>query len=147
MAYCGPSDLVMVGWSANAQGQLTVAQITQACANASDVADGYFRARYGVGSCPLQAWDSSITLAVAKIAVWYLICIRGFNPNATADANFRTQYEDAIAFLNAVQRQQAHPNVTPQGSLTTNPGAQQPQLISSSVVDLSLGRRAPNRGW
>lgn len=146
MAYCGPSDLVTVGWTANAQGQLTAAQINGACQNASDFADGFFRARYGVGSCPLQMWDSSITLAVAKVAVWYLICIRGFNPNASADQNFRTQYNDAVAFFNSVQRQQAHPLVTPQGS-NTNPGAQQPQLISASVVDVSSGRTAPNRGW
>lgn len=146
MAYCAPADLVLVGWSANTQGQLNVAQITQACQNASDYADGFFRARYGVGSCPLLAWDSSITLAVAKVAVWYLICIRGFNPNANADQNFRTQYDDAEKFFNNVQRQQAHPLVTPAGS-SANEGAQQPRLISTSVVDVSSGRRASNRGW
>jgi phage gp36-like protein len=146
MAYCGPADLVLVGWSSNAQGQLTVAQINAACQNASDYADGFFRARYGVGSCPLLAWDSSITLAVAKIAVWYLVCVRGFNPNGQADQNFRTQYEDADLFFNKVQRQQAHPQVTPAGS-SANAGAQQPQLLSASVVDVSSGRKAPNRGW
>lgn len=145
MAYAAQSDLAMVGWNANVQGQLTTAQVNAALQNASDFADGFFRARYGTGSCPLLTWDSSVTEAVAKIAAYRLINIRGYNPNNASDANFRLQFNDAVDWLGKVQRQQAHPKVTP--ATTTGNGAVQPLVLSNSVVNLSNGARGTNRGW
>lgn len=146
MPYASQADLTNVGFNQNVQGALTPTQIAQALQDASDLADAAFTARYGAGSTPLLAWDTTITKAVAQIAAYYLLCIRGYNPNSAADQNFRTNYEDAIAYLGKVQRQQAHPRVTPAGS-SANPGAIQPLLISSSVVNLSTGARGSNRGF
>lgn len=151
MAYAQPSDLTAVGWNANVQGNLTNAQVLAQLQNASDYADNFFRGRYGAGSCPLLpnqpsgTYDTALVQAVCKIAAYWLICIRGFNPNNGGDANFRMQFGDATAWLDKVQRQQAHPNVTP--ATTTGNGAVQPQVISSSVSNLSNGATAPTRGW
>jgi phage gp36-like protein len=145
MAYAQQPDLITVGFNANVQGTLTLGQINAALQNASDFADGFFRARYGAGSCPVLAWDSSVIEAVAKIAAYRLIVIRGYNPNNSGDVNFRLQFDDAVRWLGMVQRQQAHPNVTP--ATTSGNGAVQPQVISKSVVNVSNGGTAPNRGW
>jgi hypothetical protein len=146
MAYASQADLLTVGMPAQALGQLSPAQIGGALQNASDKLDEGFRGRYGNGPSPLLlTWDSSITEAVAAIAAYKLMKVRGFDPDSGADSTFRDGYNDAMIFIGNVQRQQAHPVVTVAG--TPLPGAVQPNLISSSVIDLASGRRAPNRGW
>lgn len=147
--YASQSDLAGVGLNPNMMGALAnnTAAINGALQDASDLADSSFQARYGAGSTPLLAWDTTVTKNTAMVAAYYIICMRGFNPNASADQMFRKNYEDAVAFFGRVQRQQAHPRVTPGGSGSANPGAGQPILISSSVVDLNSGATAPNRGY
>lgn len=109
---------------------------------ASEIVDDHIRARY---SLPLIAWGFSITEATCKIAAYNLLSDRGYNPGAGADVNIRDRYVDAMAFLERVQKQQAHPNVTPQPNDT--PDYQQPFVSSFSVIDTATGRTAPNRGW
>jgi hypothetical protein len=70
--------------------------------------------------------------------------IRGLNPASTADQRFKTDYDDAVAWLDKVQRQQAHPLVT----LALNASPQiQPSLTTFSVVATATGCTARNRGW
>jgi len=146
--YAQQSDLLSVGLNPNMLGALANNQavINGALQDASDLADASFTARYGAGSTPLLQWDTTVTKNVAMVAAYYLLCIRGFNPNNAADQNFRKNYEDAVAYFGKVQRQQLTPRVTPAGG-SSNPGAIQPQLLSSSVVDLSTGATAPTRGY
>ena len=125
-------------------GSLTVAQIAAALQNASDRADAAFRARYGAAAVPLVAWDSTITQAVAKMAAYELMVMRGMKPGVADWTLFSTRNTEAIEYLDRVQRQQAHPNVTLAGAATP---PQQPNLTSSSVVDLSRGTTSSNRGW
>jgi phage gp36-like protein len=146
MAYAAESDLVAVGMPPQSLGQLSPDQINAALQNASDKLDEGFRGRYGDGPSPLLlTWDSSITEAVAQIAAYKLIKVRGYDPDSGADSTFRDGYMDAMQFIDRVQRQQAHPVVTVAG--TPLAGAVQPNLISSSVINLANGRRAPQRGW
>ena len=146
MAYASQADLLTVGMPAVALGDLSPAQISAALQNASDKLDEGFRGRYGDGPSPLLlTWDSSITEAVAQIAAYKLVNIRGYDPDSGADSTFRDGYLDAMTFIDRVQRQQAHPVVTVAG--TPLAGAVQPNLVSSSVVNLATGGSAPNRGW
>lgn len=150
MAYATQSDLTNVGLPSAALGNLTNAQITAELQAASDYADSFFRARWGNDSVPLLTWDTTITRVVAQIAALYLLRVRGYDPRSTADQRFQTAHDEAVAWLEKVQRQQAHPKVT---LANENNGPsyasrlQQPNLISTSVVDLSTGARKPNRGW
>jgi len=144
MAYASQTDLTNVGMPALALGTLTTQQINAALDNASTYADGFFRARWGTNAVPLVAWDSAVTEAVAKIAAYRLMAIRGYNPEAGRDSQFRQGYDDAVDWLNKVQRQQAHPLVTLAAGATAR---QEPNLTSSSIVDLSTGASAPTRGW
>lgn len=146
MPYASPMDLQTVGIPPQAFGQLSQAQIAAALQNASDFADSFFRNRWGTAAVPLLAWDSTITKAVAKIAAYYLIVDgRGVNPNSLDWELVRTPYNDAVDYLNKIQRQQATPFVTL--AATGQPGTPQPNLTSSSVVNLATGATRSNRGW
>lgn len=144
MAYASQTDLTNVGLPANALGQLTAAQISAALDAASTKADAFLRARYGTASVPLVAWDSTITEAVACIAAFNLMCVRGMNSNGPDWELFSMRKKDAEAYLDRIQRQQAHPLVTLAGG---NIAPQQPNVTSSSVVNLSSGARGSSRGW
>lgn len=144
MAYASQADLTNIGLPATALGNLTATQQTTALQNASDRADAAFRARYGPTSVPLVFWDSTITQAVAKMAAFELMVVRGMKPGGPDWELFHTRNQEALDYLAQVQRQQAHPNVTLAGNATA---PQQPNLTSSSVVDLSTGATRPNRGW
>jgi phage gp36-like protein len=144
MAYASQADLLQVGFPQAAVGVLSVAQIAAALQSASDYADGFFRARWGAASVPLLTWDSSVTDAVVKIAAFRLLKVRGFNPQSPQDAQFKADHDDAIDWLNKVQRQQAHPLVT-LAAHAAPPVA--PLLITGSVVNLSSGAMSKNRGW
>lgn len=145
MAYATITDLTTVGLAPNALGNTTVAQQNAALQGASDYADSFFRARWGTAGVPFVAWDSQITESVAKIAAYRLMLERGMRPDGADWRIFRQGYDDAVAWLDKVQRQQAHPKVTLAN--VNAPGAVQPQLNSASVVNVATGRRAPNRGW
>jgi phage gp36-like protein len=146
MAYAALSDFFTYGMPSQAQGQITNAQILAALQDASDELDGYFRGRFGDGPSPLLlAWDTQVTKAVCKIAAYNVISVRGYDPTSSSDVSFKTNRDEAIFWCEKVQRQQAHPIVTVAG--TPLAGSVQPNLISSSVVNLATGARAPQRGW
>lgn len=148
MSYATQTDLTNVGLPANAlgigAGALTVSQINAALQNASDRVDSALRARYGNSSVPLLVWDSTITQTVAKLATFELMVVRGLKANGPDYKLFRSRYDDAMDYINQIQRQQAHPLVT----LATGAVAPfQPNLTTSSVVDISSGATSGNRGW
>lgn len=148
MAYATQSDLTDAGIPAAALGTgqtaVTTTQITKALQEASDFADGFFRARYGMTAVPFVAWDSTVTKQIAKIAAYYVMGVRGYFSQGDVNEEIRRGYTDAVEWLNKVQRQQAHPLVTLANSATAR---QEPNLISSSVVNLSSGGSSNNRGW
>lgn len=144
MAYAAQTDLTNVGLPSQAIGSMTSQQLNAILQNASDFADTFFAARWGRNNVPLMTWDTAVTEAVAKIAAYRAMVVRGFRAGSNADANLRTGYEDAVDWLNKVQRQQAHPLVTLANGATA---PQQPNLVSSSVVSITSGQTAPNRGW
>lgn len=141
-SYATLTDLVTYGLPATALANVPTATQTANINDASDVVDTYLRGRY---SLPLIAWGTEITQAVCKIAAYQILSVRGYNPASQADVNIRDRYLDTISWLGQVQRQAAHPNVTPQPNQT--PNYNQPFVISSSVIDVATGATAPNRRW
>lgn len=140
--YATLAELYVYGAPERSLTQLTDAQKLAELASASTLVDTYLRGRY---SLPLVSWDSSITEATCKVATYNLFSIRGYNPASGADVNIRDRYNEALIFLNKVQKQQAHPNVASQNA--NAPEAQQPMVISSSVVNVQTGATAQRRGW
>lgn len=144
--YATLTDLTLYGIAATALGDPTTGPVPTAVRQAaldaaSKVVDSFYRGRYPL---PLLAWDIETTQATCKIAAWELLNIRGYNPASGADVNIRDRYQDAMGWLNRVQRQAAHPNVTPSAAQVQYT---QPMVITSSVVDLATGATARNRGW
>lgn len=142
MGYAQQDDLTSLGMPQTALVNTSPTQVAAQLQAASDFADSFFAARWGRANVPLVAWDSAVTLAVARVAVWYLATVRGIQAGNPDFDIFRLGYTDAETWLNKVQRQQAHPLVTLAGT-----APQQPNLVSSSVVSIMNGRRCPNRGW
>jgi phage gp36-like protein len=145
-AYGSVTDLTTVGLPSTALGQLTTLQKETALETASREVDTYLRGRYLL---PLTAWGSEITKATCVLAAYALMAVRGFNPQSGADVILSDRYNATIKWLTLVQKQQAHPDVTPtQASSATHI---QPTLITSSVVNVATGAAGtasrPNRGW
>lgn len=148
--YATQTDLTNSGFPPSALGNLTSGQINACLQQASDMADSYFRARWGTAAVPLLVWDTSVTNAVVKIAALLVLRTRGYAAQSLADSNFQKGYDEAVQWLRDVQRQQAHPSVTlanESAGPSISSRLQQPSVSSVSVVDLSTGSTAPNRGW
>jgi hypothetical protein len=145
VAYCAGSDILNLALPINTLQPLTQSQILAVCQAASDFADGFFRGRWGYSAVPLLAWDTSVTEAVAKVAAFRLMRLRGINTKSPDWPFYQGIYQEALDWLDKVQRQQAHPNVSLANAAL--PGQQQPKIVTSSVVDLSTGATARNRGW
>lgn len=145
MAYATRIDLVTVGMNAQALGALPQATVDANLQEVGDFSDSFFRARWGTAAVPLVAWDSTVTRVNARICAFHLMTIRGLKPGGGDWDLFRSGYDDAVAWLEKVQRQQAHPKVTLAG--VNLPGSVQPKLNSASVVNVATGRQARNRGW
>lgn len=141
MPYASRTDLTAYGIPANALGGLTTAQQDAALDAASKRVDSYLRGRYGL---PLIAWGVEITQATCVIAAYQLMHTRGYNPASGADVNIENRYHETIAWLEQVQRQAAHPDVTPQPAAPTY---NRPTVISSSAIATGSSRTGKNRGW
>jgi phage gp36-like protein len=141
MSYGTLADLTNVGLPATALTNVPSGTQQASLDAMSSRMDDYFGGRY---SMPLLSWPFSLNYCCAVMAAYDLMVVRGYNPSAGADVNFRDRYEDQIRWLEQVQRQCAHPAVV-QSPSSTNYAA--PQVISSSVVSVVSGCRRPTRGW
>ncbi len=130
-SYATPSDLTQFAVNANALVGFTAGQQQAALDAASVLADSKLRGRYAL---PLVTWDVDLRRAVAVIAAYDMLVARGYNPGDGADDNLRARYDDAMKWLDDVERQNTHPNVTPANGQT--PQYDAPKVITST-----------RRGW
>ena len=141
--YATLADLYTYGAPVRVFGQLDDSVKNAALVSASAKVATFLRARYVL---PLLTWDDSITEATCKIATYDLLSNRGYNPGAGPDENIRNRYNDALFFLEKVQKSQAHPLVT--STISPVPTyVDQPMVLSSSVINLTTGATAQKRGW
>jgi phage gp36-like protein len=130
-SYASVADLTLYAVPSSALAGIPVASQQAALDAQSVFADSKLRARY---SLPLQSWDVDLRRCVAILAAYDLLVVRGFNPDAAGDSNLRMRYEDALKWLDDVERQAAHPNVVP--SADQSPKYDAPKVTTS-----------PLRGW
>ena len=141
MSYGSLTDLTNVGLPATALANISSSIQQAALDDTASTMDSYFAGRYPL---PLISWPPSVNRCNAIMAAYELLVVRGYNPSAGADENFRRRYDDQIRWLEQVERQAAHPAIVGSAS-ATNYAA--PQVISSSVVSVTTGQTAGNRGW
>lgn len=104
-AYATPADLYSLGLPQRALSGVSVPDQEAALESASRLADSYLSARY---TLPLTAWGSDLRRAVAVIAAYDLLAVRGFAPEG-ADEHVRLRYEDAIRWLENVSKGLVNP--------------------------------------
>lgn len=144
MGYAQLADLYRYGAPATAFGDISDADLQAGLDDASTRVDEFLAARYPL---PLISWPSSITEYTCRIAAWNLISGRGYNPAVgnEGDQNLKSRYDDAIARLTLIQKQQLHPAVVAQPAQA--PAYAQPEVFSSSVVNVGTGACDSSRGW
>jgi|HubBroStandDraft_3_1064219.scaffolds.fasta_scaffold185497_2 phage gp36-like protein len=118
--------------------QATLAEQNQACLDATEEADSYFRARY---SLPLLMWGNDVTRYTAYIAIYLLMSGPiGFAPQAGSDDNFTKNYYRAVGWPDkvgtgwfpGVARQAINPDVTPSVPDGQDPVCGVPQVFSNT---------------
>jgi len=130
--YANVAQFFVYGLPPTARGGLTDDQINAALVSASATMDSKFRGRYAM---PLTAWGAEVSKYCCWLAAFELLSgVRGYNPAAGADVNIVDRYNQALIWLNDVQRQAAHPDVSP--SVDQTPEYFQPTVTTS-----------PQRGW
>jgi hypothetical protein len=138
--YCSPTNLGQYLPAATLS-LATAAQQQQACTDATNRADAYMNGRYAM---PLLEWSSDVTTNTAYIAIFLLMGMIGFAPQAGSDDNILRNYYTAIGggpyrepgFFPGIQAQRVHPSVTPSVPIGSDPGHDAPQVMSD-----------PPRGW
>ncbi len=128
----GPTQLINLA---------TVAQQQQACLDATEEMDSYFRGRY---TLPLLEWGNDVTKFTAYVAINNLAELIGYAPQAGSDNIIKTNYYRAVGWPDrpgsgwgpGVQRQAIHPDVTPSIAVGQDPTCNLPQVES-----------LPRRGW
>lgn len=141
--YAKVSDLYVYGAPQTAFGAVpTLSQQAQLDAAAARL-DSIIGARYNV---PLVApIPPVVTQMACKIAAWEIISnSRGFNPANLGDKALTDSYIEALKWAGDVAHQRAHLVGQAESGSVAMP---QPVVLSSSVVDMSSGASAPNRGW
>lgn len=143
MGYAEIADLDRFGINADALRDMDADTKGDALDAASSLADSYLRGRY---TMPLVSWGDDLRRAVVGIAVYDLMSNRGFDEQG--DAQIRKKYDDAIAWLKEVARNQAHPEILDSsGSSTTGTSARgRPRVVSSSGRGLSSRGENRDRG-
>lgn len=132
--YATTTDLTNLGILPGALSPLSTTIKEAAITSASRLADSYLAGQFLL---PLAAWEEDLTQKVVDIAVWRLLCNRGFNPDNPSDIAIRTVYEDAIKWFEKVAAGTIVPQVTDASSgadVGTSP--ETPKVYSSE-----------QRGW
>lgn len=120
----------------------TLTQQQQACADATEEADGFMNGRY---TMPLLDWPSDVTKFTAYIAIHNLAeGPIGYASQSGSDKGIKENYYRAVGwpdrpgtgYFNEVQRQARHPAVTPSVAIGSDPVRDLPQVTS-----------LPMRGW
>lgn len=129
-------------WPAAAFNGITTAQQDQACIDATGEVDGRISGRYQM---PLLAWGAELKKVTAWIAIYNLLAARGFSPQSGADSQIMARYYEAVGnpnvpgslgWLDKVQRQSMHPDITASVPPSQSPTYGLPQVYTQ-----------PQRGW
>jgi hypothetical protein len=125
-------------WPAAAFNGITVAQQDQACLDATGEVDGRISGRYQM---PLLAWGNELTKVTAWIAIYLCFSTRGFNASSGGDRAIQERYWElvgnpnvpgSIGWLDKVQRQSIHPDITATVPPSQSPIYGLPQVFTSA---------------
>lgn len=139
--YCTTAQLTQYGIRAEALRTIDPSDLQAAIEAASDTIDGYLRSRYEL---PLVAWGKDITVICARLAVYQLVVVRGFNAARAGDEQIEKQYDVSLATLKDIPPGKYSPSVTDSSS-AASPGASAPAGTVQVFSDSSRGYFADSR--
>jgi phage gp36-like protein len=145
VGYATASDLETFGAPAAALDGLYSEAIAAQLEAASSVADSYLRNHYKL---PIVApYPPALTEAVARIATFNLLSVRGYNPEGDAGL-LETRYKTAMRWLESVGSGKASPLLIAADGPTANAGG--PFVVQNrydSSQDGFVVGRPSHRGW
>lgn len=133
--YCTTTELTQFGIRAEALRTIDPSDLQAAIAAASDTIDGYLRSRYKL---PLVAWGKDIRVICARLAVYQLVVVRGFNAARAGDEQIEKQQELATQTLRDIPPGKYSPSVTDSSS-DAAPGVSAPAGTVQVFSDSSRG--------
>ena len=141
--YLTVAEARQLGLSGRAFADTDVADFLANIAQASDYASSFLSNQY---TLPLLAWGDDIKGAVAKIAAYEFLSVRGLNPdNGGSDKNVKDRADVARDWFKMVGSGKATPvgiqDSTPNQTVGT-PGFQ-PTIVSSSQRGWTVDRNNP----
>jgi len=113
MSYATLDQLYAQGAPARSFGQVPPSVHQQALDARDAWINSFLRGRYPDAVPLLAPIDPEIVRAECVAAAYDLMNVRGYNPASGADVNLRDRFVQVQEWLNAVQRQAAHPLITP----------------------------------
>ena len=139
--YCTIPQLAQYGIRAEALRSISPSDLQAAIVAASGTIDGYLRSRYKL---PLVAWGEDISLICARLAVYQLVVVRGFNAARAGDDQIEKQQELSMQTLRDIPKNAYSPDVT-DASSGAGPGISAPAGSAQVFSDSSRGYFADDR--
>lgn len=116
-SYCTTAELSRYGIRTEALRSIAQEDQQAAIDAASDEMDSYLGARY---TLPLQAWESDLRMNCARLAVYQLMIVRGFNTSRAGDEQLLEQRDIAERWLKGISNGSIVPRVTDSSSGATS---------------------------
>jgi hypothetical protein len=129
--YCLPEDLPRYGIPAPALRDVPLASQADSCLSASTEAEGYLASAYAM---PMVSWGADLRAHVARMAVYDLMRMIGYDPDSGKDVLIETGRANAIQWLNRI----AAGKLRPPGMIDTVPEVLEPEVWVESGTP---------RGW
>ena len=98
-AYCVRADLTKLGIFSDALRTISTTDQDAAIAAVSDEMDGYLGSQYKL---PLTAWGQDVVMMCARLAVYTLVSVRGFNSNSPGDNQILETHDMAERWLKRI---------------------------------------------
>jgi phage gp36-like protein len=129
--YCEASELATYGIRAEALRSISEPEQLSAIDAASDEIDGYLGSRYKL---PLVAWETDLRMHCARLAIYTLMFVRGFNSSRAGDEQLEKLRDGTIRWLTHISNGTVVPRVS-------DASAGQPGTISGGVKVASFASR------
>lgn len=133
--YCTVAELGVFGINPGALSVIGEDEQLRAIESASRYADDYLASQF---TLPLTAISDSIRRAIAVVAVYDLMVVRGFNPELGNDETLRLRYEDAVRWLEKVGAGAVSPQVVDSST---------PTSAGTSTASRPFVTSGSPRGW
>lgn len=148
--YAVVTDLTLYGAPAGAFAATTPEQQAAAINAANALADDYLGRRF---TLPLSQWGPDLVRAVAVIATYDLIVVRGSNPESPGNADLHARWQAAIDWLKGIAEGDISPELMKGATDATGGGATGGEgefVVSVSAGNggqFVVGPSRSGRGW